>query len=113
MKVIVNILLSVVALYLCAYLFETVVINDVGSAILAAIILGILTVTIKPILKLLTLPLNLITFGLFSFILNGIILYLVAILTPGFDIASFWWAILVALVVTFSTTILQNLLGTD
>lgn len=59
------------------------------GAVTAAFVLGIINYTLKPILIICTLPLNLITFGFFSWVVNGISLYVVALFTPGFSINSF------------------------
>jgi putative membrane protein len=68
--------------------------NSSLGAVTAAFVLGIVNYTLKPLLLLLTLPLTLVTFGLFSWVINGISLYIVALFTPGFYIASFLDALL-------------------
>ena len=76
-----------------------------GAAIIAALLLGLLNATFGAILKLLTLPLILVTFGLFSFVVNAVILLLVALIVPGFSINGFWPALLAALILAAVDTI--------
>jgi putative membrane protein len=66
----------------------------------AALVLGLLNALVKPILVLLTLPITVMTLGLFYFVVNGLTFALTSALVPGFNIDSFWWAILGALVVS-------------
>ena len=66
----------------------------------AALMLGLINALVKPILVLLTLPITIVTLGLFYFVVNGLTFALTAALVPGFNIDSFWWAILGALVVS-------------
>lgn len=65
-----------------------------------AVTLTVLSFTIKPVLFVLTLPINIITFGLFSFVLNGAIFYLAARFVTGFSVSSFWVAVLGAIVIS-------------
>lgn len=67
---------------------------------IAAAVLGLLNAIVKPILFVLTLPITLVTLGLFLLVLNAIMLELTAFLVPGFDIQGFWWAIVGALVLS-------------
>ena len=113
MKLIINILLSSVAIYLTALLVDQVIVTNYVTSLIAALVLGVINVTIKPVVKFLTLPLNILTLGILGFIINGVALYAVTYLVDGFDVVSFWWAVLAALLITFITTILSALLGSD
>ena len=70
-------------------------------AVLAAAILGLLNMFIKPLVILITLPINIISLGLFTFIINALLLYAVAGLLDGIAITGFWWAVLGALIISF------------
>lgn len=95
-------------IYLMPYLFDGVYVKDFGVAILVAICLALLNKFVKPILKFFTLPINLLTFGLFGLIINGIILSLcTSILAPDFQIASFGLSIIVSICIS----ILYSILG--
>lgn len=91
MNIIIRLLLNAAALLAVAYLlngFE--VANFWPAAIVAALILGIANAILKPILVILTLPINILTLGLFTFIINAGLLWLVAYLVSGFNIDQFW-----------------------
>ncbi len=76
-----------------------------GVAIIAALLLGLINATMGIVLKFLTLPLILVTFGLFSFVVNAVMLLLVAFIVPGFSINGFWPALLAALVLAAVNTV--------
>ena len=65
---------------------------------------------IKPVLKILTLPITIITFGLFSFVLNALLFWLMALVVPGFAVAGFWAALLGALVLSILNWLIQHLI---
>ncbi len=77
----------------------------------AGLLLGILNAVLRPVLLILTLPLTVLTFGLFLLPLNGLMLVLVAALVPGFAVAGFWSAVLVALFVSIFGTVVNSLMG--
>ena len=78
------------------------------SALLAAIVIGFINAFIRPILQVLSLPITFITLGLFSFIVNGILLWLASILVPGFTINGFLAFILAPIVLSFCSTFLNK-----
>ena len=69
-----------------------------GQALLAALVLGLLNTLIRPVLLVLTLPINVLTLGLFTLVINGFLFWLAARLMGGFEVAGFWWAVIAALV---------------
>lgn len=99
MRLIVDILVRALILLLTTYLVPGFVIDSLASALLVVIVLGILNVLVKPILLLLTLPINILTLGLFTFVINALILYLAASFVPGFRVSSFGAALFAALVI--------------
>jgi len=100
----VNIFLSLViqgfAVVVTAYLLPGVHVSSFLSAILAGFILSIVNKLIKPILLIITLPINVLTLGLFTFVINGLMVLLVANLVPGFTVDGFGTAILFSIVMT-------------
>jgi len=88
------------AIFVVANLSGLIYIDSLKALILGSLILGILNVFLRPILIFLTLPLTFFTLGLFIFVINGFILYTVAGLVPGFQILSFWKALLAALLIS-------------
>jgi putative membrane protein len=89
MKIIVRWLLLAAALLLVAYLYPGVTINSFGSAMIAAFVLGLLNTLLRPILVLLTLPVTLITLGLFLFVINALMFYFAASMLDGFFVSGF------------------------
>ena len=94
MKLITQWLLSAAALLAVAYLYEGVVVTSFGAALLAAALLGALNLVLRPILILLTLPVTLLTMGLFLFVVNALIFWAAAGLLSGLDVRSFGAALL-------------------
>jgi len=84
---------------------------DFTTAILAAIVLGIVNTFIRPVLAFMTAPLTIISLGLFAFVINALMLYIVAYFVPGITIAGFVPAILAAVVLSVVATALSMLLG--
>jgi putative membrane protein len=111
MKFVITILLNAAAVYLTAELLQQISLPDFTTALLVALVLGVINITIKPLIKLLTLPLNILTLGLLGFAINGGFLYLATYLVEGFMIASFWWAILASLLITFLTSLFSTIIG--
>ncbi len=104
-------LLNTVALFIVAWVVPGFSYASIGWLAIAALVLGLLNALVKPILFVLTLPLTIVTLGLFLIVLNAIMLELTAALVPGFDIAGFGWAILGALVLSL-VSMVTNRIGT-
>ena len=94
MKIIVRWLLLAAALLLVAYLYPGVTIKSFGSAMLAALVLGLFNTLLRPILVLLTLPVTLLTLGLFLFVINAVLFYFAASVLEGFHVAGFGAALI-------------------
>lgn len=88
-----------------------VFISGFGTAMLAALVMGLVNFFIRPLLMLLTLPLNLLTLGLFSFVINALLFGLVAWLIPGFEVSNFLNALLGSLFMAIMTSVLSLVLG--
>ncbi|PIR19491.1 MAG: hypothetical protein COV48_01710 [Elusimicrobia bacterium CG11_big_fil_rev_8_21_14_0_20_64_6] len=93
MNIILNILVSAAAVFITGRLLSGITIDGLGAAILVAIVLGIVNGVLGPVLLALTLPLNALTLGLFTFVIVGGLVMLTAAVVPGFRVASFWWAL--------------------
>ena len=100
MHLLLRILGGALAVLAAAYLVPGFHVADFYVALIVAVLLGIIGVTLKPILVILTLPITLLTFGLFSFVINAGILWFVASFVDGFDIDTFFAALLGSLVVS-------------
>lgn len=80
--------------------FKGFVIDSIFTALLAAVIFGILNTLVKPILVLLSLPITVLTLGIFYFLINGLILYMTSALVSGFTISSYGLALLLSLIIS-------------
>ncbi len=90
---------SVVAILLAAYLVPGTEVTLMGALVLA-VVLALINIFIKPVISLLTLPINILTLGLFSLVINALLVMLAAMIVPGFAVAGFWMALLFALVLS-------------
>lgn len=109
MKIVVNLLVSVLAIVISAYLLPGTTIDSLSTALMVAVVLGILNAILKPILTILTLPITILTLGLFSFVLNALMILLVSAIIPGFRVDGFMWALLFSLVLSLVNTLLNAL----
>ena len=98
MKLILNWLLSAAALLAVAYLYPGVMVSSITSALIAAAVLGFLNMVVRPILVLLTLPVTLVTLGLFLFIINALMFWAAASLLSGFNVTGFGAALVGSLI---------------
>lgn len=99
MKTFLHWLIATVAIVIAAYIVPGVSITPI-SALIAAVVLGALNLFIRPILFVLTLPINVLTLGLFSFVINAALILLASYLVPGFFVSGFWAAIFFSLALT-------------
>lgn len=110
MRWIVNILITAVAVYLLSVLLKPhIVINSFTTAIIFALVLAVLNVLVKPIITLLTLPLTIITLGLFLLVINVIIVLLADKFVSGIKIDGFLWAFIFGLLLSVVSAVLNNL----
>ena len=91
-------LVSGLAIIITAYLLPGVRVAGFFAALVTALILGLINAFIRPVLILLTLPLNILTLGLFTLVINALLIMLAAAIVPGFAVQGFWWALLFGLV---------------
>lgn len=101
---------SVVAVLIAAYFLPGVVVAGLWSALIVALVLGFLNLTIKPLLVLLTLPINILTLGLFTFVINALMVLLASSIVKGFSVAGFLNALLFSLILTIVQGIFDLLL---
>ncbi len=109
MKLILKLVIATLAIFVASKLIPGVYVEDLVTAIIVAVVLGTLNVFVKPILILLTLPINILTLGLFTFVISAFITILTASLVPGFQIASIWTALLFSVVVSLISSFLNKL----
>ena len=98
MHLLLRLILNAGALMLVAYVVPGIVVDGFWVALIAAVILGIANALIRPVLIILTLPITILTLGLFTLVINGLLLWLVSSFIEGFSIEGFWAAVLGAFV---------------
>jgi putative membrane protein len=101
-------LVTALSLLIVDILFSSVSISNFPTAIIAAIVLGLINGSIRPVLSLLSLPINLLTLGLFSFVVNGICFWLAGVVVPGFSVNGIAAIILGPVVLSLGTTFLNS-----
>lgn len=103
-------ILNAVALLVVAYVLPGITVASFGSALIAALVLGLLNTLVKPVLILLTLPITIVTLGLFLLVLNALVFWFVGSVLKGFQVNGFWWALLGAFVYSVVSGLLSRLL---
>jgi putative membrane protein len=109
MHVLLHWILNALALMVVAYVVPGVTVRDPVHALVAALLLGLANALIRPLLVLLTLPVTILTLGLFLLVINGLLFWAVSGLTNGFEVHGFWSGVLGALVYSVLTTLLSHL----
>lgn len=110
MRILLVWILNAIALWLVAALVPGVQVQDPLHAFIAAVVLGLVNALVKPLLVILTLPITVLTLGLFLLVINALLFWGVGSLLPGFHVDGFWWAMLGALVYSVLTWALSALL---
>ncbi len=102
-------LINSIVIFFGAYFFDGVKVKSFFSAIGVAIILGLINMFIKPLIILLTLPLTILTLGLFILVINGLILLFIDKLLDGFSVNGFWWALFFSVYISIANAIFFRL----
>lgn len=100
MNFLLRILLSALAVLFTDYLLEGVEVDGFLVAIIVAVVLAILNAIIKPVLIILTIPITIVTLGIFLLVINAIIILLADAVVPGFEVAGFWWALIFSIIMS-------------
>lgn len=110
-NIIISLLITAVSILILSYLLPGVAVAGIGAAILTAIVIGLVNSFVKPLLTILTIPVTIITLGLFLFVINALMIMLADAIVPGFDVANFWWALLFSILLSIVNTLLGNFAG--
>ena len=110
MRILLGWAINALCLLALPYLITAVTVKDFPTALVVALVLGLLNIIIRPILIILTLPINLLTLGLFTFVINGLLFWLTARFVEGFAVTSFGWAMLAAIVYSLISWAISSLL---
>ncbi len=103
-----RIIITSIVAFVLSYILSGIVIDSFWTAILLAIVLAILNAIVKPLLILLTLPITIVTLGLFLFVINALIILLADKILGGFQVRSFWWALLFGLLLSGISSLLYT-----
>jgi putative membrane protein len=109
MSVLIKFLLTAVAAIIASYLLPGVSLDGFLTALILAVLLGLLNVTVKPILLILTIPATVLTFGLFILVINAFVILIADAILPGFEVANFWWALLFSLLLWLTNSLLNDI----
>ena len=108
MKLLVNWLVSALVVLSAAYILPGVEVQNFLAALVTALVLGIINATLRPILLFLTLPINLLTFGLFTLVVNAVLIMLASMVVTGFTVENFWWALVFGLLLSVVNSFLRR-----
>jgi len=113
MKFIIRFLLSGLAVLLTAYLLPGVTIQNYGYALLVAVVISLVNAIVKPILVFLTIPITIVTLGLFLLVINAVLILLVDYFIDGFEVANFWWALAFSLILSIFNSMFSSFTDKD
>ncbi len=113
MKLIIKLLLNALAVIILSKVLSGVYVDNYTTAIIVAVVLSILNLLVKPVLVILTLPITIVTLGLFLLIINAFIILLADKLIDGFSVSSIWIAVLFSILLSVLQSILHSLLKED
>jgi putative membrane protein len=108
MSFLIRILISALVAFGLSYILKGVHIDSFVTALILALVLAVLNALVKPILIILTLPITIITLGLFLFVINACIILLGSKLVSGFSVDGFWWALLFSILLSIVSSILYS-----
>ncbi|MFD2035957.1 phage holin family protein [Belliella marina] len=109
--ILVQLLLGGIAVLITSYLLPGVSVEDFLTGIVIAALIALLNITVKPILVILTIPITIVTLGLFLIVINALLILLAAKIVPGFSVDGFWWALLFGLILGLINSLLGVSLG--
>ena len=112
-NVLIRLILSAIAVLICAYILPGAEVDGFWSAIVVAGVLAILNVLLKPVLVILTIPITLVTLGLFLLVINTMLVMLASWLVPGFAVDGFWWALIFSILLSVINAVFGGLKETN
>jgi putative membrane protein len=111
MQLLVSWLILSFAVYVTAYILPGVSVTGIFPTIVTAMFIGIVNTLLRPVLLILTLPVNILTLGLFTFVINALLILLVSAIVPDFRIDSFWWAMAFSIILSLVNGFLSAAVG--
>lgn len=114
MKFIIKVLVTALAVMAAAYMLDPhVQVESFWISIIVAFVLALLNAFVRPLLLIISIPVTILTLGLFIFVINAVIIYIAAYFVDGFKVDGFWWTLLFSIIVSFVSSLLNSLLKTD
>lgn len=110
MGILISWIVSAMVVFSIAYVVPGVRVADFTTSLVVALVLGIINAFLKPVLLILTLPINIVTLGLFTFVLNAFLVLLVSRIVPGFVVDGFFTALIFGLILSIANTFVNNFL---
>ena len=110
MGILINWIVSALVIFSVAYVLPGVHVASFPVALVVALVLGIINAFLKPVLIILTLPINILTLGLFTFVINALLILLASKLVPGFIVDGFLWAFVFGIILSIANTLVHTFL---
>lgn len=110
MEILISWIVSAMVVFSVAYIMPGVHVESFSVALVVALILGIINAFVKPVLVILTLPITIISLGLFYFVLNALLILFVESIVPGFSVSGFLWALIFGIVLSIANTFVNKFL---
>jgi putative membrane protein len=107
LQILINLILSGLAVFVSAYILPGVKVDSFVTALVVAVLLAVVNTFIKPLVLFLTLPISILTLGLFSFVINALMVILVAAIVPGFHIDGILWALVFSIVLSLVSSVIN------
>lgn len=111
LRILLQLAVAGLAVVFTAYLLPGITVDDFLTGIVIAALLALLNITIKPVLIFLTIPITLVTLGLFLLVINAFLVIIASMIVPGFAVDNFWWALLFSLILSLVNSVFGVSLG--
>jgi len=113
MRFLIRMLISTIAIMVTSYLLPGVTLDSFAAALATALLIALLNTLVKPVLIILTIPVTLITFGLFLLVINASIIMMASNLLKGFHVDGFWYALLFSIILSGITGVMESMVSSD
>ena len=110
MRFILRFVIVSLAVYLVSKVLNGIYFHSAASAFIFVAVFGILNILVKPLLILFTIPITILTLGLFLFVINAVIVLIADAVIPGFDVANFWWALLFSIIISVIHSVTESII---
>lgn len=108
-SIVLRLIVNTLSIFTVAWVLPGIHVTNMVTAVIIAVFLAVLNVTLKPLLILFTLPITIVSLGFFLLVINAIIIFFVASWVDGFEVDGFWWAVLFSILISFVNSVLYKL----